>query len=267
MVISEKSHIFVVKKKEKTMELKPLSHYYGNDLKNLLRDGDNKYIKKYTTKGFKKSYQMWDDYSHDSIQAFFKDFIEDYPEDYLTENCWKCHADMVSDGSDISFDNLFDILIRRLVTDAYIGFKSEDIIRENLISNGIIIHDYDIVSKKDEVYLDINCGIDIMAFGRGCVKSFIQVKNTSTFSFDGKYIIEKRKEFFEKEKEANEYLADGMYRKIIFFIYDKNAFINEGEFRFYVNPATDKCHFFLDELVNPDGTLRVQIRTLRSRKL
>ena len=53
----------------------------------------------------------------------------------------------------------------------------------------------------------------------------------------------------------------------MFFIYDKNAFIKDGEFRFYVNPATDKCHFFLDELVNPDGTLRIQIRTLRSRKL
>ncbi len=87
------------------MELKPLSHYYGSDLKNLLRDGDNKYIKKYTTKGFKKSYQMWDDYSHDSIQAFFSDFIRDYPGYYRTENCWKWHADMVSYGSYISFDN------------------------------------------------------------------------------------------------------------------------------------------------------------------
>jgi hypothetical protein len=249
------------------MKLKPLKHYYGEHLKKCLRDGDNKFIKNYTTNGFKKSYQMWNDYSHDSIQAFFNDFIKEYPEDYLTKNCRKCYTEMTRDGSSISFDDLFDILIRRLVIDAYIGFKSEDIIRENLISNGIIIHDYDIVTKKDEIYLDINCGIDIMAFGRGCVKSFIQVKNTSTFSFDGKYIIEKRKEFFEKEKEANEYLADGVYRKIIFFIYDKNAFINEGEFRFYVNPATDKCHFFLDELINPDGTLRIRVGKLKSRKL
>ena len=57
------------------MELKPIKHYYGREFKNALRDGDNSLIKKYTTVGFKKSYQMWEDYSHDSIYAFFNDFI------------------------------------------------------------------------------------------------------------------------------------------------------------------------------------------------
>ena len=245
------------------MELKPLTHYYGNDLKHCLRDGDNYYIKKYTTDGFKKSYQMWNDYSHESIDTFFRDFMNEYPEEYLIDNCRKCHQVM----QHIKFDDLFDILLRRLVIDAFIGFKAEDIVREMLVKSGKKIHDYDVLSRKDEIELDTKCGIDMMTFSEGDVESFFQVKNTSTFCHDGSYIKAVRKEFFDKEQKANEYVGGDKYKMLIFYVYDKDAYIKHGEFRFYVNPAVDKCGFFLDHLIRRDGTLKLNVKCLKSKVL
>lgn len=244
------------------MELKPLTHYYEK-LKGILRDGDNYYIKKYTTDGFKKSYQMWNDYSHESIDKFFEDFMKDYPEEFLIDNCKKCHEHM----SHIKFEDLFDILLRRLVLDAFIGFKAEDVLREALIKGGHKIHDYSVLSKKDEIELDTKYGIDMMTFENGEVKAFFQVKNTSTFSHDGNYIKEKRKEFFDKELEANDYVGGKNYKMLIFYVYDKNAFIKEGKFKFFVNPRVDKCGFFLDHLIRRDGSLKFYIGNLKSREI
>ena len=227
------------------MELKPLTHYYGNDLKHCLRDGDNYYIKKYTTDGFKKSYQMWNDYSHESIETFFRDFMNEYPEEYLIDNCRKCHQVM----QHVKFDDLFDILLRRLVIDAFIGFKAEDIVREMLVKSGRKIHDYNVLSSD------------------GDVESFFQVKNTSTFCHDGSYIKAVRKEFFDKEQKANEYVGGDKYKMLIFYVYDKDAYIKHGEFRFYVNPAVDKCGFFLDHLIRRDGTLKLNVKRLKSKVL
>lgn len=245
------------------MKLKPLKEYYTRKLKNCLRDGDNEFIKKYTTDGFKKSYQMWRDYSHDSIESFFSDFINEYPEDYLIENCKKCHQVMTH----VEFNDLFDILLRRLVIDAFIGFKAEDIVREMLISHGKKIHDYDVLSAKDEIELDTKYGIDVMSFNDGDVEAFFQVKNTSTFSSDGTYIRKIRNEFFDKEQKANEYVGGEKYKMMIFYVYDKYAFINHGEFRFYVNPAVDRCGFFLDHLVRRDGSLKLNVKQLKSKVL
>lgn len=245
------------------MELKPLKQYYTKELKKCLRDGDNKYIKEFTTKGFKKSYQMWNDYSHDSIESFFNDFIKEYPEEYLVENCKRCHQVM----SHVDFDKLFDILLRRLVIDAFIGFKAEDVLKEKFVSSGKVIHDYDVLSRKDEIELDTKYGIDMMTFNEGEVESFFQVKNTSTFSHDGRYIKERRKEFFKKELEANEYVGGDKYKMMIFYVYDKDAFINDGEIRFYVNPSIDKCGFFLDHLIRRDGSLKLNVKRLKSRVL
>jgi hypothetical protein len=245
------------------MKLKPLKHYYGQELKNCLHDGDNKYIKKYTTDGFKKSYQMWNDYSHDSIESFFSDFIKEYPEEYLIENCKKCHQVM----GHVEFDDLFDILLRRLVIDAFIGFKAEDIVREMLIKAGKTLHNYDVLSVKDEIELDTKYGIDMMTFKDGKVEAFFQVKNTSTFSHDGDYIKEKRAEFFDKEYKANQYVGGDNYKMLIFYVYDKNYYINHGEFRFYVNPDIDKCGFFLKHLIRKDGSLRLNVKRLKSKVL
>lgn len=244
------------------MKLKSLKHYYGKDLKGCLRDGDNEYIKRFTTYGFKKSYQMWNDYSHDSIESFFNDFISEYPEEYLIENCKRCHEVMPH----VKFDDLFDILLRRLVIDAFIGFKAEDIVREMLVKAGKTIHN-SILPKSAEIELDTKYGIDIMTFDENGVDGFFQVKNTSTFCHDGKYIKEKRREFFDKEIEANRYLDDGKYRNIIFYVYDKDAFIREGVFKFFVNPDVDKCGFFLHHLVRKDGRLRLNVKQLKSRVL
>ena len=249
------------------MELQPLKHYYSAHLKGCLRDGDNKYIKKYTTNGFKKSYQMWNDYNNDSIESFFNDFIREYPEECLGLNCGACLREMQENGSTITYEDLFDILLRRLVIDAYIGFKAEDIVREMLIKSGKVLHDYDVLSKGDEIELDTKYGIDIMTFKDGEVESFFQVKNTSTFSHDGKYIKEKRKEFFDKEREANQYVGGNKYKMMIFYVYDKDAYINDGEFRFYVNPEVNKCGFFLDHLVRRDGSLKKNVKRLNSKKL
>lgn len=249
------------------MELKPLSHYYGYGLRHKLRDGDNKFIKKYTTKGFKKSYEMWGCYPHSSLQEFFDGFIGEYSEEYLVENCERCLRELSDDGLDISFDDLFDILIRRLVIDAYMGFKCEDVVREKLEGMGVVTRNDGVLSRKDEVFLDTRCGIDIVTYKGDSVGSFIQVKNTSTFSFDGSYIMEKRREFFDKEREANEFVDDGVYRPIMFYIYDKGAFIREGLFKFYVNPNNGSCHFTLGELVNDDGTLKVRLSGLKTRVL
>lgn len=249
------------------MELKQLTHYYGEHLKKCLRDGDNKYIKDYTTYGFKKSYQMWNDYSHESIDSFFNDFMKDYSEEFLRKNCEKCLEKMRANGSTISYEDLFDILIRRLVLDAYIGFKAEDIIREKLLSNGIKIHDYNVISRKNEAELDTKYGIDIMTFKDNEVSTLIQVKNTSTFSHDGTYIKEKRREFFSKEYMANKFIGDGKNRSICFYIYDKNAYIREKKFKYYINPKTDKCFFSLSELIREDGSLRTSVRFLKSREL
>lgn len=249
------------------MKLKQLKHYYGDDLKNCLRDGDNKFIKDYTTYGFKKSYQMWNDYSHESIEAFFNDFMKDYSEEFLKGNCERCFEKMKMDGSTISYDDLFDILLRRLVLDAFIGFKAEDVVREKLVNNGCEIHDYDVISKKQESELDTKYGIDIMTFKNGSVSTLIQVKNTSTFSFNGYYIKEKRKEFFDKEYKANKFIGDGKNRNLCFYVYDKNAYINEKKFKFYVNPRTDKCYFSLNELIDMDGTLKTNVKYLKSREL
>ena len=254
------------------MELKPLKHYYSEHLKRCLRDGDNKYIKDYTTYGFKKSYQMWNDYSHDSIKAFFDDFMKEYSEDFLKNNCEKCYTEMRINGSSISYDDLFDILLRRLVIDAFIGFKAEDIIRQKLISDGYDVHNYNVISRYEEALLDTKYGVDILAFKNNKLMCLIQVKNTSTFSHDGKYIKEKRMEFFDKELEANEHikdndLIDNEYRNMIFYVYDKNAYINEGKFKYYVNPKRDKCNFLLYELCRKDGTLKNSVKNFKSREL
>ena len=245
------------------MELKPLKHYYSKELKDCLRDGDNKYIKEYTTNGFKKSYQMWNDYSHESIDKFFSDFIKEYPEEYLIENCKKCHQVM----SHVNFNNLFDILLRRLVIDAFIGFKAEDVVRENLMKHGKKIHDYKILSRKNEIELDTKYGIDMMTFNDNGVEAFFQVKNTSTFSHDGNYIKGIRKEFFDKEYQANQYVGGEKYKMLIFYIYDKDAFINDGEFRFFINPTVDRCGFFLDHLIRRDGSLKLNVKQLKSKVL
>ena len=248
------------------MQLKPLTHYYYG-LNGLLSDGDNWFIKKYTTEGFKKSYQMWDDYSHDSIEAFFNDFINEYPEEYLKKNCEKCHNAMLNNGSSIDYDNLFDILLRRLVIDAYIGFKFEDKVREKLVNYGCKIHNYSVFSEKMEKQLDIDCGIDIMVFNEDKISSIIQVKNTSTFSHDGKYIKEKRAEFLKKEKAANNIINDGKYKPLMFYIYDKYGYINERRYKFFENPSTGKLCFALKELINEDGSLKINIKHLKRKEL
>ena len=248
------------------MELKNLSYYYGEHLRRCLRDGDNKFIKDYTTYGFKKSYEMWNDYSHESIESFFKDFLKDYSEDFLKDNCERCLKKMHENSSKISYNDLFDILLRRLVIDAFIGFKAEDIIKEKLINGGCEIHNHNVISRKDEALLDTRYGIDIMTFNGNNVSSLIQIKNTSTFSHDGIYIKEKRREFFDKERKANEFIG-GEYRKLYFYIYDKNTYIKEKKFKYYVNPKTDKCYFTLDELINKDGSLKIRVNFLKSREL
>lgn len=249
------------------MKLQSLKHYYSKHLRDCLRDGDNDYIKKYTTKGFKKSYQMWNDYSHDSIESFFNDFISEYSKEFLDTNCESCLKEMQENGSTITYEDLFDILLRRLVIDAFIGFKAEDIVREMLIKSGRTLHDYNVLSKEDEIKLDVKYGIDMMTFKGGEVESFFQVKNTSTFDHDGKYINPKRKEFFDNEREANKYVGGKKYKMLIFYVYDKDAYINDGEFRFYVNPEVDKCGFFLDHLIRRDGRLKKNVKQLKSRKL
>ena len=245
------------------MELKPLIHYYGNDLKHCLRDGDNEYIKKYTTDGFKMSYQMWNDYSHDSIESFFRDFINEYPEDYLVNNCKKCHHIL----QHIKFDDLFDILLRRLVIDAFIGFKAEDVVRETLVKCGKKIHDNNVLSEYEERKLDsYKYGVDIMTYKDGSITNFIQVKGTTTFCHNSNYIVKERKHFFEQEKNVNDYIG-GTYKKTVFYVYDKDAYIKNGEFRFYINPDNDKCWFKLDQLSNKDGTLKLNVKYLETRVL
>jgi hypothetical protein len=170
-------------------------------------------------------------------------------------------------GSNISSDDLFDILLRRLVIDAFIGFKAEDIVRDKLVNGGCKIHNYNIINRYEEVVLDTKFGVDIMTFDDDKVATLIQIKNTSTFSNDGKYIKEKRMEFFDKENKVNEQIGDGKYRKMSFYVYDKNAFINEGKFKYYINPKRDKCNFQLDELINKDGSLKINVKYLKSREL
>ena len=245
------------------MKLKPLTNYYRDELKHCLRDGDNYYIKKYTTDGFKKSYQMWNDYSHSSIEAFFNDFMNEYPEEYLINNCNKCHQVM----QHIEFDDLFDILLRRLVIDSFIGFKAEDIIREMLIKFGKKIHDYDVLARNGEIELDTKYGIDIVTFTNGEIESFFQIKNISAFTSDSDYMKNVRKGFLDNEMEANKYIGGGKYKIIVFFIYDKDAYIENGEFRFYVNPRTDKCGFSLDHLINKDGSLKLNVKHLKTKVL
>ena len=210
---------------------------------------------------------MWNDYSHDSIESFFKDFMKEYSEEFLINNCSDCYKEMSDNGSTIIFEDLFDILLRRLVIDAFIGFKAEDIIREKLIKNGYKIHDYAIISKEKEAELDTKYGIDIMTFNNDKVSTLIQVKNTSTFSHNGSYIKDKRKEFIDKEYKANKFIDDGENRSMQFYIYDKNAYIKEKRFKYYVNPRTDKCFFSLSELIMADGSLKTSVQRLRSREL
>jgi hypothetical protein len=54
---------------------------------------------------------------------------------------------------------------------------------------------------------------------------------------------------------------------LIFYIYDKDAFINDGEFRFFINPAVDRCGFFLDHLIRRDGSLKLNVKQLKSKVL
>ena len=155
--------------------------------------------------------------------------------------------------------------------DAFIGFKAEEVLRESLIKSGYKVHDYSVISKQDEIVLDTKYGIDMMAFENGEVKGFFQVKNTTTFATNGEYIKKKRKEFFNKEVEANNYIGtkgSKDYKYLIFYIYDKDAYINDGEFRFFVNPnVDDKCGFLLYHLIRNDGSLRLNVKSLKSRPL
>lgn len=249
------------------MKLKPIKEYFRKGIKKDIRDGDNYYIKKYSTDGFKKAYEMWNDYSHDSIESFFNDFSKEYSDDFLNLNCKKCYEDMHNNKSEIEYDDLFDLLIRRLVIDAFVGFKFEDIIKENLVKNGIQIHNYNVISKSDERTLDYNYGIDVITFKNDEVSSLIQVKNTTTFDDDNHYIRSKRVEFFEKQELANEFIDDGKYRDVKFYVYNKDAFIYKNKYEFFVNPETDKCYFKLIDLVNEDGSLKFHIKTLKSREI
>lgn len=245
------------------MKLKNIPEYYDERLNKCLRDGDNVYIKKYTTVGFKRAYKMWEEYSHDSIESFFDDFIKEYDSEFLVKNCERCYEEMRENGSEIGKDELFDILIRRLVIETFIGFKFEEIIKDEFVRRGVPIHNYDIVSEEDERELDGKYGVDIITFNGDEIAHFIQVKNI-TFASNSNYMREKRKEFFDKEREANEYVDDNKSRHLLFYIYDKYEFIKGNGYRFYVNPRTNKLSFRLDELVNEDGSLKVRLRDLKT---
>lgn len=244
------------------MKLKELKHYYGG-LNDILNDGDNYYIKKYTTDGFIKSYEMWNKYSHNSIQEYFEDFLNDYDEDFLHHNCQKCFNDIAKTNSNITYDQLFDILLRRLVLDSFIGFKAEETVKEALEAHGIVTQNNEIISQSMMKTLDVRYNIDIVTFNGGEISNLIQVKNHSTFAHDGKYIIQKRKEFFDKNQKVKKLLK--IDKDVIYYIYDKMSYINTGEFKFFVNFNNDKCHFALSELVDEEGRLKTKLT--RKRKL
>lgn len=259
------------------MKLKNISEYYDERLNKCLRDGDNDYIKKYTTEyeyydeirnekvkvKFKRAYEMWEEYPHDSIESFFEAFKKDYNSEFLVKNCERCYEEMRENGSEIGKDELFDILIRRLVIDTFIGFNCEETIKDEFVRRGVSIHNYDIVSKDDERKLDDKYGVDIITFNGDEITHFIQVKN-NTFLSNRNYMMDKRKKFFDKERKANEYVDDNKTRYLLFYIYDRGEFIKGNGYRFYVNPRTNKLNFRLDELVNEDGSLKVRLRDLKT---
>ena len=246
--------------------LKPMVSYYDNISIGI--DGSNMFIKKYTTEGFIRSNEMWEKYSHKSIDSFFNDFIKDYPDDFLEENCLKCYNEMKDNGINVVYSQLFDILIRRLVVDCWVGFKAEETLMNALASRGCILHDYSIIPKWKEKVLDNKYNIDGLVFKEGHVSSLIQVKNTSTFSRDGEYIKKKRLEFIDKERMVNEYINDGRYRRIMYYIYDKMCYIKNGEFQFFVNPRTKNMHFTIHDLINEkDGSMKFRLFDLKRSSL
>ena len=247
------------------MKIKSLKDYYN--LKGYLKDGDNKYIKKYTTNGFIKAIEMWQKYSHNSLVDFIADFEKDYNETFLKRNCEKCCLEMKQNGSNISQEILYDILLRRLIFDTYIGFKAEETIEKSLNKVGIVTHNENALPEYYQKKLDVFCNVDIIAFLDGTIWHLIQVKNASTFEYDGQYIKEKRAKFREKEKLANDIINNVKYYKIQYYIYDKQSFIDNEEFMFYVNPHTNKLSFTIDELIDNNGNMIICLKNLKTRKL
>lgn len=223
----------------------------------------NDIIKKYTTDGFKSAKEMWKEYPHDSLESFTEAFKKDYDSEFLVKNCERCYEEMRENGFEIGKDELFDILFRRLVPDTFIGFKVEEFIKDEFVRSGVTIHNYDIVSEKDEEKLDKYYGVDIITFKGDEITHFIQVKNKTFITSDDK---DMRKGFFDKERKANEHVDDNKTRPLLFYIYDRDEFIKGNGYRFYVNPNTKKLKlgFRLDELVNDDGSMKVRLRDLKT---
>jgi hypothetical protein len=241
------------------MQLKDIKYYYS--LKNYLKDGDNEYIKKYTTVGFIKSKFMWEKYSHNSHVDFFDDFLKDYPEGYLKTNCHNCYEEITKRNKVITEDILFDILIRRLVLDCFIGFKAEETVKEALHRHGIETENQTILPSNLANRIDMGYNIDIVTFKTDKISHLIQIKNQSTFGYDGVYIRKRRQEFKSKEATVNQLLNTNL--PITYYIYDKMSYVNKGHFEFYVNPNTDKLSFNLDELIYPNGSLKIRLHKTR----
>ena len=235
---------------------KTLLEYYKNDCKTkgLFVGLNDSILKPYTTNGFIKSIEMWDRFSHESFDAFLKDFSKMYSTEYLKENCNKCYEKLKEKypkkSKSITYDMLYDKLFYKLVVDCYIGHACE-----NEIFNNFNEHFKKYNKKLKAVYdykFDTKYGIDIVVVDEeGKINSLFQVKN-KTFFMTSKYNEFKIRDQVNKEKlfwkENEEYSNVPIY----YYVYDKDLFLDTGKFFIFNNSLRKDCgcKFLLSDFVD-----------------
>ena len=239
-----------------------LLEYYKKDkeISHLFHGMNDTILKPYTTNGFIKSVKMWEQYSHESFEAFLNDFLKMYPEEYLKENCTKCYNKLKEkypkQSEKITFENLYDKLFYKLVVDCYIGHACENKIFNYLNeyfkeqNTGLkAIYDY----KMDTKY-----GIDIIIVDKdNNIKSLIQVKNKTFFIISNYNDFKirdqvKKEQLFRKDHEEYKDLP------IFYYIYDKDSFFDTGKFFLYKNTLREnyECKFLLSDFIDQEtGTI------------
>lgn len=234
-----------------------LFDYYQNDLKiskyfHGLNDG---LLKPYTTNGFMKSVEMWNEFSHESFEAFLNDFLNKYSIEYLRKNCDKCYEKLKSKypekAKKITYEMLFDKLFYKLVVDCFIGHACENEIY-NYLNKHFENKEYCELCAGYNYEWDVRYGIDIVVYDKDKnVKKLIQVKNKTFFIFS-KYSCNRVKDQLKKEKLFRIEHPECKDIPIYYYVYDKDTFLNDGKFFIFNNMIRkdNDCRFLLSDFID-----------------
>lgn len=259
------------------LNLKPIKYY--NDIKKIFNKKYNNITKKYISRDKVGSCSyLFKKLSPRSYQDFANKYTEYYDKTFNLSACKgkihygrsveqlyvlaKHYYDEINDSS-ITLDQCFDDLVNHIIIETYDGHKVESFLCNLILRNDNL----SVNSEIDET--DAIFGIDITIRNKKInrVISYIQVKPDTTFIGDSNLsLMEDRRNFFQKQEKLNNYLMKNGFEKDIkpieYLIYNKNLFNNEKRYFFY-QKKENICRFTLDELCNKDGSMKLNLKTLK----